>query len=58
MAEPFDTLATDFADIIQRYKDAVITEAQMAAEISPILAELAPTEWDGYGKVIQVLGRV
>lgn len=58
MAEPFDSLGVTLADIIQRYKDAIITEAAMAVELSPVLAQLAPTEWTQLAKVIQVLGRV
>lgn len=43
MAEPFDSLGVTMADIIQRYKDAIITEAAMAVELSPVLSQLSPS---------------
>lgn len=58
MAEPFDTLGVTLADIFQRYKDAIITEAAMAVELSPVLSQLAPTEWEQLQKVIQLRGRI
>lgn len=58
MAEPFDTAAVQMADVIQRYKDGIITEAAMATALSPILATLAPEAWEQLALCAAALGRV
>lgn len=53
-----DALGLLFADIGKRLAGAVITEAEAALEYSAAIAQLIPTPYEGYNRVIAVLGRV
>ena len=59
MAEPFDTLAAAVADIITRLADGEITEAQAAAQLSPLLAGVNDGEFAArVEEIVGVIGRV
>jgi hypothetical protein len=58
MAEPFDTIAAQIAEIIKDVSDGAMTEAAAAAALIPLISGLAPVQWEQLAKVIQVLGRV
>lgn len=58
MAEPFDTLAEEVADVFARHHAGTITEAEMAEELSPLLAQLSPSLAELLVKISAFAGRV
>ena len=58
MAEPFDTLSTNLAEIIKDVSTGALSEAAAQPLLVPLLSALAPVQWEQLAKVVQVLGRV
>lgn len=59
MAEPFDTIGASFADVIDRLSKGEITEAQAAAQLSPLLAATNDAEFGArIEELVQVVGRI
>lgn len=58
MAEPFDTLAAQLTDVIERLAAGSVGSFDASAEIAAIMSGLAPDQWAQLTQVIQVMGRV
>ena len=58
MAEPFDTLAAQLTDVIERLAAGSVGSFDASAEIAAIMSELAPDQWAQLTQVIEVMGRV